>query len=65
MAEWLIKLSYSHSHSQVCSLDSEQANEIALHQIKIASMAQPRKHSIVTRPFSTLRYNIHLFRSKM
>ena len=38
---------------QVCGLDSEQANEIALHQIKIASLAQPRKHSIVARPYSS------------
>ena len=30
---------------------SEQANEIAVHQIKIVSLAHPRKHSIVTRPF--------------
>ena len=49
---------------QVCTLNSEQANKIAVHQIKIASFAQPKKHSVVTSSFSTLKYNTHLFRCK-
>ena len=44
---------------QVCSLNSEQANKIVVHQIKVAFLAQPRKHSILTRPFSTRKHNTH------
>ena len=43
------------------ALNSEQANKIAVSQIKIASFAQPRKHSVATRPFSTLKYNTIIF----
>ena len=58
---WVLSCSWL---CQVCSLNSEQANEIVVHQIKITSLAQPRKHSVVTRPFSHSNI-ILIFRSKM